>query len=164
MADRGEFRKKIVSPSDFLNIRNGYEKKRTVVFTNGCFDILHAGHVYCLGKAASLGDLLVVGLNSDSSVRLLKGEGRPVNPQEDRAVVLAALGMVDFVIVFNEKTPEKLIRRVHPDIHVKGGDYSAEELPETALVRSWGGEVVIVPFLEGRSTSGMLRGITGHEE
>lgn len=131
---------------------------RRVVFTNGVFDILHAGHVRYLSAARELGDLLVVGLNSDASVRMLgKGPNRPVNPLEDRAAVLAALRCVDAVIPFDERTPEALIAALQPNVHVKGGDYDAETLPETPLVRSYGGEVVILPLLEGRSTTSILK-------
>lgn len=126
------------------------------VFTNGCFDLLHAGHVSNLEAARDLGDGLVVGLNSDASVRALKGEGRPVIPEGDRAIVLAALESVDAVVLFDEATPEALLDLLRPRIHVKGGDYRASELPEYQLVRSWGGEVHILPLLEGRSTSSIL--------
>ena len=126
------------------------------VFTNGCFDLLHAGHVASLEAARALGDGLVVGLNSDSSVRALKGPTRPVIPQGDRAIVLAALECVDAVVVFDEATPEALLDALRPQIHAKGGDYIAEDLPEYALVRSWGGEVRILPILEGRSTTTIL--------
>lgn len=126
------------------------------VFTNGCFDLLHAGHVASLEAARSLGDGLVVGLNSDRSVRALKGPARPVIPEGDRAIVLAALECVDAVVVFDEATPEALLDILRPQIHAKGGDYRAEELPEYQLVLSWGGEVRILPLLEGRSTTSIL--------
>jgi len=126
------------------------------VFTNGCFDLLHAGHVASLEAARALGDGLVVGLNSDSSVRALKGPTRPVIPQGDRAIVLAALECVDLVVLFDELTPEAILGLLRPRVHAKGGDYVAEELPEYGLVRSWGGEVRILPILEGRSTTSIL--------
>ena len=132
-------------------------KGKTVVFTNGCFDILHAGHVRYLSEAKKLGDILVVGLNSDDSVRRLKGEGRPVNPAVDRAEVLAGLRAVDHVAVFGEATAEELIRRLQPDIYVKGGDYSLERLPESVIVASYGGRTVLVPLVEGRSTTNVIR-------
>ena len=129
-----------------------------LVFTNGVFDVLHAGHVRYLGEARALGDLLIVGMNSDASVRRLgKGPERPINPLEDRSEVLAALRSVDAVVAFEEDTPESLIGRLRPEVHVKGGDYRAEDLPETAIVRSYGGEVVILPLLPGRSTTATLR-------
>lgn len=127
---------------------------KTLVFTNGVFDILHAGHVTYLEQARQLGDLLVVGLNSDESVRRLgKGPDRPVNPLEDRAIVIAALRCVDAVISFSEDTPVELIRSLRPDVHTKGGDYEPSRLPETPIVESYGGKVVVLPFLAGRSTT-----------
>ena len=131
---------------------------KRLVFTNGVFDILHAGHVAYLAEARKLGDLLIVGLNTDASARALaKGPGRPINTLEDRAAVVAALRAVDGVIAFEEATPERLIGILKPEVHVKGGDYDPEKMPETPLVRSYGGEVVIFPLLEGRSTSSLLK-------
>lgn len=136
-----------------LNLRQG----KRLVFTNGVFDILHAGHVTYLAQARQLGDLLIVGLNSDASVRGLgKGPDRPVNCEEDRVAVLEALRAVDGVLVFEDATPEGLIEALKPEVHVKGGDYDPEQMPETPLVRSYGGEVVILPLLAGRSTTGIL--------
>lgn len=126
---------------------------RVTVFTNGVFDILHAGHVQYLQAARALGDVLVVGINSDESVRRLKGPTRPINSVEDRKAVLEALRCVDQVIVFEEDTPEVLISKLQPDIHVKGGDYTIESLPESKIVLSYGGKVVIMPLLKGRSTT-----------
>jgi len=135
---------------------------KRLVFTNGVFDILHAGHVRYLEAAAALGDLLIVGLNSDDSVRRLgKGEDRPINPLEDRAAVIGALRCVCGVTAFEEDTPLDLIAALKPAVHVKGGDYDAEALPETPLVRAYGGEVVILPFLEGRSTTNILKRLRG---
>ena len=128
----------------------------TVVATGGCFDILHAGHVATLEAARRLGDCLVVCVNSDASVRRLKGRGRPLVTQQDRVRVLAALECVDEVVVFDEDTPEQALRRLRPDVWVKGGDYAGAELPEAALLRSWGGQSVVVPYLEGRSTTGIV--------
>jgi glycerol-3-phosphate cytidylyltransferase len=130
---------------------------KTLVFTNGVFDILHAGHVQYLERARQLGDLLVVGLNSDDSVRTLnKAPNRPINPLEDRIAVIQALRCVDFVLNFPEPTPERLISELKPEIHVKGGDYTPEQLPETQIVESYGGRVIILPFLPGRSTTSIL--------
>lgn len=126
------------------------------VATGGCFDLVHAGHVATLERARSLGDRLVVLLNSDESVRRLKGEGRPVQTAADRASVLRSLGCVDEVVVFDEDTPVEALRRIRPEVFVKGGDYSAAQLPETEVLSEWGGTVVTVPFLEGRSTSAIL--------
>ena len=131
---------------------------RRLVFTNGVFDILHAGHVTYLQQARALGDMLVVGVNSDDSVRRLnKGPNRPVNTVADRILVLEALKCVDGAIEFGEDTPVEIIRRLRPDIHVKGGDYDPEAMPETPVVRSYGGEVRIIPLLPGRSTTRVLR-------
>ncbi len=133
---------------------------RPLVFTNGVFDILHRGHVCYLAAARALGASLVVGLNSDASVRLLgKGPDRPLNPQDDRAAVLAALESVSLVTPFDERMPLALIERVRPDIYVKGGDYDVAALAETALVQRWGGRAVAIPFVEGRSTTALVRRI-----
>lgn len=127
-----------------------------VVATGGCFDVLHTGHVRMLAAARALGDCLVVCLNSDLSVRRLKGEGRPVNRQDERVEVLKALESVDDVVVFGEDTPEHVLGRLRPDVWVKGGDYSADLLPEAAVLRRWGGRTVIVPYHRGRSTTEIL--------
>lgn len=128
----------------------------TIVFTNGCFDILHRGHVEYLAAARQLGDVLVVGLNSDASVRRLKGPDRPINPEGDRAAVLDALRAVDFVTIFEEDTPAALIEAVQPDVLVKGADYTEDRIVGADIVRQRGGRVVIVPLLGGRSTSGLI--------
>jgi D-beta-D-heptose 7-phosphate kinase/D-beta-D-heptose 1-phosphate adenosyltransferase len=128
----------------------------TVVATGGCFDVLHAGHVACLEAARRLGDCLVVLLNSDASVTRLKGPERPVHDQEDRARVLLGLGCVDAVVVFEEDSPHAALERLRPDVWAKGGDYAAATLPEAPLVRSWGGRVVLLPYLPGRSTTRIL--------
>ena len=133
----------------------------TVVATGGCFDLLHAGHVATLEAARRLGDCLVVCVNSDASVRRLKGPARPLVPERDRVRVLAALGSVDAVAVFDEDTPLAVLDRIRPDVWVKGGDYTASALPETGLLAGWGGEVVVVPYLEGRSTSRLVATATG---
>ena len=136
--------------------RLGRPRDSRLVFTNGCFDLLHRGHVEYLHAARSLGDVLVVGLNSDESVRRLKGHGRPVNPQEDRAIVLAALADVDFVTVFDEDTPRELIAALLPDVLVKGGDYTREQIVGAHDVEAAGGRVVVAPLLPGRSTTSIL--------
>jgi rfaE bifunctional protein nucleotidyltransferase chain/domain len=127
-----------------------------IVFTNGCFDVLHRGHVECLQQAASLGDVLVVGVNSDDSVRKLKGPGRPVNCAEDRASVVAAIGCVEYVTIFSDDTPVRLLEAVRPDFYVKGGDYDAAALPERPVVERYGGRVVTVGYLPGHSTTGVI--------
>lgn len=134
---------------------------RKVVFTNGCFDILHAGHVSYLQRARELGDLLVLGLNSDASVRRLKGDTRPLVPEADRAVILAALSCVDHVVIFDEDTPLELISLLQPDILVKGDDYSEDEVVGAELIRQWGGRVELMPFVSGRSTTALVSKISG---
>jgi D-beta-D-heptose 7-phosphate kinase/D-beta-D-heptose 1-phosphate adenosyltransferase len=129
---------------------------RRVVFTNGCFDLLHPGHVSLLARAKALGDVLIVGLNSDDSVRRLKGDSRPILGEHDRAQVLGGLDAVDFVTVFGEDTPEKLIELIRPHVLVKGGDYTEATVVGAGFVRSYGGEVALVPLVEGRSTSSMV--------
>jgi rfaE bifunctional protein nucleotidyltransferase chain/domain len=133
-----------------------------VVFTNGVFDILHRGHVTYLAQARALGACLIVGVNSDHSVRTLgKGEDRPINTQDDRMALLAALQSVDWVVGFEESTPVGLIEAVHPDILVKGGDYAMDRLPESALVRGWGGRALAIAFAHERSTTALLRKVRG---
>lgn len=130
---------------------------KPIVFTNGVFDILHRGHVTYLAQARALGQSMVLGVNSDQSVKLLgKGDDRPINQEADRMAVLAALESVDLVICFNEKTPVELIARVRPEIYVKGGDYEIDKLTETDLVKSWGGKAFAIPFLHERSTTTLL--------
>lgn len=132
---------------------------RKLVFTNGCFDLLHPGHVDYLARAAGLGDLLVVGLNTDDSVRRLKGEGRPVNDQHARAIMLAALDFVDAVVLFGEDTPISLIRAILPNVLVKGGDYKEEDIVGSDIVKAKNGKVVVMDFLEGYSTSAIIQKI-----
>jgi rfaE bifunctional protein nucleotidyltransferase chain/domain len=129
---------------------------RTVVFTNGCFDILHAGHLDLLERASTLGDRLVLGLNSDASIRRLKGEERPVNDERFRARMLAAMSVVDAVVVFAEDTPLAVIESLKPDILVKGGDYRAEDVVGAGVVAAHGGRVEIVPLTDGHSTTGLI--------
>ncbi|MCE7549134.1 D-glycero-beta-D-manno-heptose 1-phosphate adenylyltransferase [Streptomyces thermodiastaticus] len=133
----------------------------TVVAAGGCFDLLHAGHVGLLQAARRLGDCLVVCVNSDASVRRRKGEGRPVSPLADRVRVLRALSCVDAVAVFDEDTPERLLSRLRPDVWVKGGDYAAADLPEAALLREWGGQAVLLPYLDGRSSTVLMARAAG---
>lgn len=132
-----------------------------IVFTNGCFDILHAGHVEYLSTAKSFGDVLIVGLNDDDSVRRLKGSSRPINCQEDRAKVLLSLKAVDHVIFFGEQTAENLIAEVKPNVYVKGGDYTLQTLPEAKIVQQHGGRVEFVNLLAGRSTTNIVDKIAG---
>ena len=132
------------------------QQGKKIVFTNGCFDILHAGHVRYLTAAKSFGDILIVGLNTDESVKKLKGENRPVNNEQDRAEVLLGLKAVDEVVFFGEQTAENLIAEIKPDIYVKGGDYTLETLPEAKIVQSYGGEVKFVQLVAGRSTTNII--------
>ena len=141
-------------------LRDGGQR---VVFTNGCFDILHAGHVRYLKQARSYGDCLVLGLNTDASVRRLKGPERPINNELDRAEVVGALKSVDYVVFFDEPTAEELIRQVHPDVYVKGGDYTIETLPEGQIVLGYGGQVELVKLVEGRSTTNVIAKIQGQK-
>ena len=129
---------------------------KRIVFTNGCFDLLHPGHVIYLQKAREFGDVLVVGLNDDDSVRRLKGRARPINSLQDRACMLSALRAVDLVIPFAEDTPFELIRRLRPDVLVKGGDYQTEEIVGADVVRDNGGEVAVIPFVRGYSTTSLI--------
>ena len=133
---------------------------KKLVFTNGCFDILHVGHVRYLNAARELGDCLIVGLNSDASVRQLKGLTRPVNTEDDRAEVLAALACIDYVLVFSEETAESLVAEIRPDIYAKGGDYSVDRLPEAKVVDTYGGSTVLLPEVAGRSTTNLIRKMT----
>jgi rfaE bifunctional protein nucleotidyltransferase chain/domain len=136
-----------------------WRNRGRLVFTNGVFDVLHAGHVKLLTEARSFGDLLVVGLNSDESVRRLKGAGRPVNPLADRALVVGALRVVDGVVAFDEDDPREVLAALRPQVHVKGGDYDPEAMIETPVVRAYGGEVRIVPLVAGRSSTAVLRSL-----
>lgn len=128
-------------------------KGKKVVFTNGCFDILHLGHIDYLSKAADLGDILIIGLNSDDSVRRLKGNHRPITLEESRSVVMASLSFVDAVVIFDEDTPYKLINFILPDILVKGGDYTPETVVGHDIIMNKGGEVIILPYIPGYSTT-----------
>lgn len=129
---------------------------KKIVFTNGCFDLLHTGHLDYLARAATLGNVLVVGLNSDASVQRLKGPERPVNQEADRALALAALLLVDAVCLFEEDTPLELIKAVKPDVLAKGGDYTPETIVGASWVTGYGGRVAVLPFVEGYSTTGLL--------
>lgn len=128
-----------------------------LVFTNGCFDIIHPGHVHLLASCANLADHLIVGLNSDASVNRLKGRSRPVNDQLSRARVLASIKYVDAVVIFDEDTPEKLIHEIKPDILVKGGDWQKSKIAGSAFVEGYGGKVLTIPYLEGHSTTEIIK-------
>jgi len=131
-------------------------KGKRIVFTNGCFDILHVGHVDYLSRAKRLGDILVVGLNSDSSVKKIKGKNRPINKESDRAKVLSSLYFVDYITPFSETTPENLIKKLKPDILVKGGDWKAKDIVGSSFVRSYGGKIKSISFVKGYSTTSII--------
>ena len=137
-------------------VRHWKELGEKIVFTNGCFDILHAGHIHLLREAKNLGDRLLIGLNSDQSVRNLKGPGRPLNPEDARASVLQSLSMVDGVTIFQEDTPREIIKEIVPHFLVKGGDYSIENVVGAETVGATGGKVVLIPILKGYSTSDLI--------
>ena len=133
------------------------ESGKTVVTTNGCFDILHVGHVRYLNKTKSFADYSIVLLNSDSSVRAIKGEGRPINNELDRAEVLNALACVDYVVLFDESSPKDLLDEIKPDVHTKGADYSVETLPEADVILKNGGKIEFITFVEGKSTTNTIK-------
>jgi len=137
-------------------VRHWKELDEKIVFTNGCFDILHAGHIHLLTEAKNLGDRLLIGLNSDQSVQNLKGPDRPFNTEDARASVLESLSMVDGVTIFQEDTPHELVKEIIPHVLVKGGDYSIENVVGADTVRASGGEVVLIPILKGYSTSDLI--------
>lgn len=154
--------KKILSRAELIIRRREWkDNRRRVVFTNGCFDLLHPGHIRLLEQARALGDALVVGLNSDASVRRLKGNGRPLVAEGERAEVLAALAAVDAVTIFAESTPRELVAALLPDVLVKGGDWGPDQIVGREEVEAAGGRVVVVPYLEGYSTSALIARIAG---
>lgn len=130
--------------------------RKTLVFSNGCFDLLHLGHVRYLRQAKELGDVLAIGLNSDASTRQIKGGSRPILPQDERAEILAALQYVDYIVIFDDLTAERLVAILKPDIYVKGGDYTLDELPEAEIVTGYGGKVVLLPLVSGHSTTEII--------
>ena len=156
-ADRG-----LLMPEQLLEFaQRARADKQTIVFTNGCFDILHAGHVAYLEEARALGDRLVVAINADDSVTRLKGEGRPVNSLERRAAVLAALSSVDWVVAFAEDTPENLLRALQPEVLVKGGDYTTDTVVGAEIVQGYGGEVAVLSLVDGVSTTKIVDQLRG---
>jgi rfaE bifunctional protein nucleotidyltransferase chain/domain len=161
LLDRVPFERKIIERDALLARRASLPGP--VVFTNGVFDILHRGHVTYLARARALGACLIVGVNSDFSVRTLgKGDDRPINHEDDRMALLAALESVDWVVRFAQTTPVDLIAMLRPDVLVKGGDYDMDALPESALVRAWGGRALAIPFEHERSTTALLRKVRAH--
>ena len=148
----------IFSTQTINNLIKKVERQK-IVFTNGCFDLLHPGHIDYLTKAKALGDVLVVGLNSDASVRQIKGDLRPINNQLFRSQMLLGLKPVDYVVIFEDDTPINTINKLKPNIHVKGGDYIATNLPEYKAVESYGGKIEILPFLDGFSSTNIINKI-----
>ncbi|MEN2984932.1 MAG: D-glycero-beta-D-manno-heptose 1-phosphate adenylyltransferase [Dictyoglomaceae bacterium] len=140
-------------------VENLKKHGKIIVFTNGCFELLHPGHIEILEKAKSLGDILIVGINSDNSVKEIKGEKKLILDEKSRLRIISSLEVVDYVILFDEKTPENLISELKPDIHVKGGDYKIEDLPEAKIVEDYGGKVFIFPLLEEFSTTKIIEKI-----
>jgi len=150
-------KQKILSPDELLGVRQGLRATgKTLVFTNGVFDLLHVGHVRYLAEARALGDVLLVAINSDCTVRELKGDGRPITNESERAEILAALRQVDYVTVFDDISPRALITQLLPDVLVKGGDYDLDEIHGREEVEASGGRVVSLPFIEGASTSAII--------
>ena len=149
----------LIDRKNISNLRGELQGKK-IVFTNGCFDILHVGHVRYLTAAKNFGDVLIVGLNTDESVKKLKGASRPINNQDDRAEVLLGLKAVDHVIFFGEDTAENLIAELQPDIYVKGGDYTLETLPEAKIVQAYGGQIELVKLVAGKSTTKIIEKIS----
>jgi rfaE bifunctional protein nucleotidyltransferase chain/domain len=152
--------KKIKSREEIKNISENLKKEgRIVVFTNGCFEILHPGHIEILERAKMLGDILIVGINSDESIKKIKGNKKLILDEWARSRIIASLEAVDYVVIFNEETHEKIISEIKPNIHVKGGDYKIEDLPEAKIVESYGGKIKILPLLEGFSTTNIIKKI-----
>lgn len=158
--NKGKFKENLLTQKEMkekiLDLKR--EGKKTV-FTNGVFDILHIGHLTYLEEAKELGDVLIIGVNSDASVKVNKGDKRPINNEKNRAEMLLGLKFVDYTVIFDEKTPEKLLELLKPDIHVKGGDYEKKDLPETEIVEKNGGEVRILSFVDNNSTTGIINKI-----
>ncbi|PIV21381.1 MAG: D-glycero-beta-D-manno-heptose 1-phosphate adenylyltransferase [Deltaproteobacteria bacterium CG_4_8_14_3_um_filter_45_9] len=153
-------KQKIKGRKELLRIIKHLKAKgKRIIFTNGCFDLLHVGHIRYLEEARALGDVLIVGVNSDSSVRKLKGSKRPVLPEEERAEILSGLGCVDYIIIFDEIDPLKLITSLQPNVLAKGGDWTKEQTVGKKVVERSGGEVVIIPFVQGASTSNLIKTI-----
>lgn len=150
----------IIKPEDIKKKLSKFKaESKTIIFTNGCFDIIHAGHISYLNEAKALGDLLIVGLNSDESVSRLKGKDRPIVNETDRAYILANLKPVDYVVLFNEDTPYELIKKIKPDILVKGADYEGKSIAGSDIVESSGGKTVLIKFVKGKSTTEIIKKI-----
>ncbi|MDX1959365.1 MAG: D-glycero-beta-D-manno-heptose 1-phosphate adenylyltransferase [Leptospiraceae bacterium] len=155
-----ELKKKFIERSSIQDFKNHLKDKK-IIFTNGCFDLVHPGHIDYLIRARNLGDFLWIGLNSDVSVKRLKGETRPINGELSRAIVLMSFFFVDAVTIFKEDTPIQLIKEIAPNVHTKGGDYKKESLPEYETIKSYGGDIQILPFLQGESSTKIIEKIQG---
>lgn len=159
MTTKENIARRIFSVSELkMQVNRWKFQDKKIVFTNGCFDLLHPGHIHCLSESADFGDILIVGLNSDRSVKALKGDGRPVHGEKLRAEILASLFFVDAVVIFDEDTPETIIRDIRPDVLVKGGDYTINTIAGANYVLESGGKVEIIPLKSGHSTTGLLNG------
>lgn len=145
-------------------IKSLRRKGKKIVFTNGCFDLIHSGHIHCLDKARSLGDTLIVGLNSDKSIKKIKDKGRPILYEKERIKILSALEMVDYIVLFNNRDPVDIIKKIKPDIHVKGGDYKLEDLKERKIIEKHNGKVVIIPLVKGSSTTDIINRIKNNKK
>lgn len=157
---KSESYKKVVSLDELKNIVLTLKKEgKCIVFTNGCFDLLHLGHVQYLQKAKEYGDILVVAINSDASIKAIKGNKRPLMPQKDRAAILAALACIDYVIIFEEHDPVRIISELIPDVLIKGGDYQLNEIKGSEIVISSGGKVLTIPEIKGKSTTKLIQTI-----
>jgi rfaE bifunctional protein nucleotidyltransferase chain/domain len=160
MKNIAAIQKKILSREQIKHfISSARVTGKKIALTNGCFDILHEGHIYSLSQAAKEADLLIVGLNSDDSVRKLKGEHRPLNNEHSRAMILASLILIDAIVIFEEDTPVELIKTIRPDVYVKGGDYTIDQLAGADIILAYGGRVIINPFIQGFSTSAIIEKI-----
>ncbi|MFH1824308.1 MAG: D-glycero-beta-D-manno-heptose 1-phosphate adenylyltransferase [Candidatus Firestonebacteria bacterium] len=152
---------KIKSINGLIKVVNRLKKDKKIVFTNGCFDLLHIGHIRYLKKAKKLGDILIVGINSDNSIRRLKGKKRPIVPQDDRAEILSEFPFVDFVTIFKENNPLNIIKKILPDVLVKGSDWKKNNIIGSDIVRHGGGKIITVPLIKDRSTSNMIKKVGG---
>ncbi len=151
---------KIITKQEAIELSNKIKQDgKVLVFTNGCFDILHIGHVRYLKQSKACGDFLMIGLNSDSSVKRLKGETRPINNQNDRAELLSELNFVDYVVIFDENSPSNLLKEIKPDIFTKGADYTLDTLPEKDAVKEYNGKIAFIDLVEGKSTTSIIKSI-----
>lgn len=156
-----QIRSKIITLEDLLpEVEKIKKDSKKIVFTNGCFDIVHRGHIEYLAKASDFGDILVIGLNTDQSVKKLKGDGRPINDEFSRAILLASLQFIDYVVLFEEDTPHSLIKKIIPHVLIKGGDYKIEEIVGNEVVFQNGGKVITIPFVTGFSSTTIINKIS----